>query len=104
MLSSDPAVQEKAGIAVFNGSGVAGAGQKEADKLAAAGFTISSVNNAPQGTYEAAEVYQIGDGKPGTKAKLESLFGVKVKTTAPPVTVGAGTNFVVIVGKSTPVN
>ncbi len=103
-LSSDPVVREEAKIAVLNGSGVAGVAQKEADKLTAAGFKITSVANAPAGTYGEVDIYQIGDGMTGTKAKLESLFGTTVKTTAPPVAAGAGTNFVIIVGKdrSTP--
>ncbi|HET6746525.1 MAG TPA: LCP family protein [Candidatus Saccharimonadales bacterium] len=98
-LSSNPVVSEEANVVVLNGSGVAGVAQKEADKLEAQGFTISNVSTAPEATYADVEVYQIGDGMPATKGKLELLFGIKVKTTAPPVTPAAGTNFVVIFGK-----
>ena len=35
----------------------------------------------------------------GTKAKLKSAFGVEVKTTTPPIAVGADTNFVIVFGK-----
>jgi anionic cell wall polymer biosynthesis LytR-Cps2A-Psr (LCP) family protein len=98
-LSSDPVVREEAKIAVLNGSGVAGVAQKEADKLTAQGFMISGVATAPAGTYGDVAIYQIGDGKSGTKAKLESLFNTVVKTEKPPVAVAAGTNFVVIIGK-----
>jgi anionic cell wall polymer biosynthesis LytR-Cps2A-Psr (LCP) family protein len=98
-LSSNPVVSEEANVVVLNGSGVSGVGQKEADKLEAQGFTISNVATAPEAKYADVEVYQIGDGMSATKGKLESLFGVKVKTTAPPMTPAAGTNFVVIFGK-----
>lgn len=98
-LSSDPVVREEAGIVVLNGSGVAGVGTTEAGKLKSQGFTISDVDNAPDGTYGDVEIYQVGDIKSGTKTKLESMFKVKVKTTAPPVAVDEKTNFVIIFGK-----
>ncbi len=98
-LSSDPVIREEAKIVVLNGSGVPGVGQTQADKLKAAGFTISDIDTAPAGTYADVIIYQIGDGNSGTKAKLESTFGVSVVTTAPPVGVAEGTNFVIIFGK-----
>ena len=98
-LTSNPITREEASVVVLNGSGIAGIGQKEADKLTEQGFVISNIANAPQGKYEDVEVYQIGDGKDATKAKLESLFGVTIKTAAPPAGASAGTNFVVIFGK-----
>jgi len=98
-LSSDPVIREEAKVVVLNGSGVPGVGQREADALETAGFTISDIDTAPAGQYGDVEVYQIGEGKPGTKAKLESLFSVQVKTTKPPVAVAAKINFVVIFGK-----
>lgn len=98
-LSANPVVREEANIVVMNGSGVAGVGQKEADKLIAEGFTIFKVANAPAGAYGDVEVYQIGEGMTATKEKLASLFGVEVKAMAPPGVVPGGTNFVVIFGK-----
>ena len=98
-LSSNPVVREEANIVVMNGSGVAGIGQKEADKLTADGFTISKIANAPAGTYGDVEVYQIGEGMTATKEKLASLFGVEVKAGTPPGVVPGGANFVVIFGK-----
>ncbi len=98
-LNSNPAVREGAKIGIYNGSGVTGVAQKEADKLEAQGFTIGDITTAPGAKYADVEVYQIGDGMTATKAKLESLYGVKVKTTTPPLTPAAGTNFVVIFGK-----
>jgi polyisoprenyl-teichoic acid--peptidoglycan teichoic acid transferase len=98
-LSSDAVVREGANIVVANGSGTAGVAKTEADKLTSKGFTISDLLNAPTGKYDDIEIYQIGDGMSGTKAKLESVYGVAVKTLAPPMTVADGTNFVVIIGK-----
>jgi anionic cell wall polymer biosynthesis LytR-Cps2A-Psr (LCP) family protein len=103
-LSSNPVTREEANIVVLNGSGVAGVAKTEADKLESQGFIISNMDNAPEGTYADVEVYQIGTDKPATKAKLESLFGVKAKTTPPPVAAEAGTNFVVVFGKARDAN
>ena len=98
-LSSNDVTREGASIAVLNGSGKSGVAQTQADKLTAAGFTVTTVDTAPDGTYADVEVYQIGTGMAKTKAKLESMFKVKVKTSAPPATVTSGTNFVIIFGK-----
>jgi len=97
-LSSNPVTREKAKIVVLNGSGVEGAGQAQADKLRAEGFIISSVDNAPVGTYDSVEIYQIDASKTATIAKLKELYPKAiVKTTTPPVAVNAGTSFVIIV-------
>jgi hypothetical protein len=98
-LSTNPITREKANIMVLNGSETAGVAQTEADKLTNAGFIVANIDNAPAGKYADIEVYQIGTGMTATKAKLESLYGVQVKTTKPPVTVNGNTNFVVIFGK-----
>jgi LCP family protein required for cell wall assembly len=99
-LTADPVALEEANIVVLNGSGVAGVAQQEADSLEAKGMTISGVDNAPEGDYGKATIYQVGTGMPATKAKLESIYGVTVKTTTPPVTVTGDTNFVVIIGQA----
>jgi LCP family protein required for cell wall assembly len=103
-LSTNPVTREEANVVVLNASGVGGVAQTEADKLTGQGFIVSGVDNAPDGKYADVEVYQIGDGKPKTKAKLESLFKVKTKTSAPPVAVEDGTNFVVVFGKDRSAN
>jgi anionic cell wall polymer biosynthesis LytR-Cps2A-Psr (LCP) family protein len=97
-LSADPIVRENAEIAVFNGSGVAGVAQTEADSLKALGLNVTTVATAPSGTYGAFELYQVGTGNTATKAKLESLLGVKAKTTKAPVAVVASVRFVIIIG------
>lgn len=103
-FSKNPVVREAANVVVMNGSETPGLAQTEADKLEEKGFTISGIDNAPEGTYGNVEIYQLGKGMTGTRDKLESMFGVKVKKTKPPVTVDAGTNFVVIFGKATSSN
>ena len=103
-LNSNPVTREEANIVVLNGSGTAGAAKTESDKLAAQGFIISAMDNAPAAEYSTIEVYQLATDKPATKSKLESIYGVTVKTTKPPVAVAEGTSFIVIVGKTTPAN
>ena len=99
-LNSNEVTREAAQVVVLNGSQVVGVGQKEADSLSAKGFTITTVDNAPVGTYGRVEIYQIGSGMSATKAKLKHLYGVtKVKTSPPPLAVAEGTNFVVIIGQ-----
>ena len=100
-LSSDEVTREAAPIVVLNGTGQTGYGQTKADALTAAGFNISLVDNAPDGTYENIEVYQIGTGNSATAAKLASLYGVTVKTTTPPLAVSDDIRFVIVFGATT---
>lgn len=100
-FSSDPLIRESAPIVVLNGSGQVGLAQSEADKLSLSGFTISSIDNAPSGTYEEVEIYQIGNGNIATANKLTETFKVTIKTTAPPVTVDEDVKFVIIFGAIT---
>ncbi|MEO5950422.1 MAG: LCP family protein [Candidatus Saccharimonadales bacterium] len=99
-LSSDAVTKEAANVEVLNGSGVPGTAQVEADALTAKGITVTVIGNAPEGTYGDIDVYMIATDKPATKARLEDLYKIKVKTTKPPVAVSADTDFVVIFGKS----
>jgi LCP family protein required for cell wall assembly len=97
-LTSDPVVKEEAHITVLNGSGTSGVAQSEADKLEALGFVIDSVDNAPAGSYGKAEIYQINKDKTASAAKLEEVYGVAPKDTAPPVSVVGETDFLIIIG------
>ncbi|MBC7943377.1 LCP family protein [Candidatus Saccharibacteria bacterium] len=97
-FSSNPVTREKAGVIVLNGSGVVGAGQAQADKLRAKGLIIDAVDNAPEGTYASVEIYQIDATKKATIAKLKEIYPKAiVKKTAPPIAVGEGTSFVVVI-------
>lgn len=99
-LSANPIAREGANVQVLNGSGTAGVAQAEADKLEKQDFTISKIGNAPSGSYGKATIYQVGTGMTATKAKLEEIYGTKVNTATPPVTVTGDTNFVVIIGQA----
>ena len=97
-INSDPVVREAASIMVLNGTGQAGVGQTKANELTDAGFNVTSVDTAPDGTYEKVEIYQIGDGNTTTANKLSSIYSVTIKTTKPPVLVYGNTDFVIIFG------
>lgn len=97
-LSTDGVIRESAPIAIYNGSGIAGVAQTQADKLKTQNFTISIISSAPDGKYSSVEIYQIGTGNTATKDKLEKLFSVTAKTTTPPVTANSATKFIVIFG------
>jgi LCP family protein required for cell wall assembly len=90
--------RENAHVSVLNGGRAAGVAQTEADKLEVLGFAIDEVSNAPDGTFGKVEIYQVDTTKTASAAKLEELYGVKVKTTAPPVSVTGETGFIIILG------
>lgn len=98
-FSTNPATKENAQVDIYNASTTPGVAQTEADKLIADGLIIGKIANAPAGKYANIEVYQIGSGNPATKAKLESIYKVRVKTTGPPVTTSTATKFVVIISQ-----
>ena len=100
IISQEPFVKEAPHVTVLNGSGVSGMAQTEADKLEDLGFIIDSIDNAPEGTYGKAQIYQINKEKTASAAKLKSIYGVEVLTTAPPVSVVGETDFLVIIGTS----
>ncbi len=102
IINATPVQQENAPTVVLNGTGQDGYGQTKADELTAQGFNISSINTAPEGTYEPVEVYQIGEGNPATAEKLTSMYNVTIKKTTPPVLVNGDDRFVVIFGSVTP--
>ena len=97
-LTSDPFVKEEPHITVLNGTGTSGVGQQLADKLADQGFIVDAVDNAPEGTYDAIVIYQIDPEKVATAAKLKEMYGVKINTSNPPVSVVGETDFLIIVG------
>ena len=99
-VSADPFVREEPVVSVFNGSGVAGVAQNAAYELEDAGFTVAEVDNAPEGSYQTVEIYQLNSEKTASAEKLEDLYGVKVRTTVPPVAVVGDTDFVVIIGNA----
>lgn len=99
-LSSNPVVRENAPIAVFNGSGVDGLGHTKTSELKDLDYNVTLVDTAPEGNYSSVEIYQIGDESSKTAAKLASKYGITIKTTEPPVSVGEAIQFVIIYGQS----
>jgi LCP family protein required for cell wall assembly len=97
-LTSNPVVKEAAHVTVLNGTGTSGMAKTEADKLEALGFVIDGTDNAPDGVYGKAEIYQITQDKTASAAKLKELYGVTPKTTAPPFSVVGETDFLIIIG------
>lgn len=97
-LSSNPVIREAAPITVLNGTNQNGFGQTKADMLKKDGFNVTSVNNAPAGTYDKVDIYKIGNNDNATASKLSSMFNVKIKTTSPPVSVDSSVRFVIIFG------
>lgn len=100
-LSNDPVVKEAAPIVVLNGTGQMGYGQTKADALTRDGYNVVLVDNAPDGTYDKVEIYQIGKDNAGTATKLASTYKVTIKKTKPPVTVNGNVRFVIIFGVAT---
>lgn len=99
-VTAEPFVREEPHVSVMNGSQTVGVAQTEADKLEDMGFTIDVVDVAPEGSYAKIEIYQINDDKKETATKLQELYGVTLKTTAPPISVVGETDFLIIVGNA----
>lgn len=97
-ITNDPTAKESAIIAVLNGSGAPGVAGLEAAELESNGFTVGTVDNAPEGSYGQVTIYQLAEDKPATKKKLEEYYGVKAVVGESPVYVGEDTSFVVILG------
>lgn len=100
-VSSEAYVKEKAHVSVLNASETAGVAQLQADALADLGFTVDKVDNAPEGTYDAVQIYQIGTDVPASAAKLAELYGVTLRTDTPPVSVVGETDFLIIISDAT---
>ena len=97
-ISSEPYMKEDPHVIVLNGTEETGIAQLAADSLTEKGFTIDSIDNAPEGKYDRVVIYQVNSEKTATAAKLNKLYGVSMKTTAPPISVTGETDFVIIIG------
>lgn len=97
-LSSDPIVSEAAPIAIFNASGISGLAKIQADKLGLANYTVAQIDSITTVASKQYALYKIGEGNKGTAEKLQQLFGVKITSGKPPVTVNGDVRFVLIIG------
>lgn len=97
--------REEAHVALFNGSGIEGYAGQQGDKLTTLGMMVTATGNAPSGSYQAIEIYDLSGGKnPATKSKLESTYGVTAQKGKGPITVTGDTDFVIIFGRSASAN
>jgi len=97
-LTASALIKEDPHVTVLNGGAGAGMGQSEADKLIAAGFSVDTVDNAPEGTYPKYTVYQLDKTKTASADKLKQLYNVTFKTTTPSMSVTGDTDFLIIIG------
>lgn len=74
-LSSDPRDYEEPTIAIYNASNTDGLASAEKAKLEKQGYTITLIDNAPEGEYPSGTtIYAITDQKPGTYGLLEEDY------------------------------
>ena len=102
-LNAEPFMKEDPHLTVLNGSGELGIAQLASDSLTEKGFTVDKIDNAPEGTYEKIEIYQIDNEKTATAAKLAKLYGVTIKKSTPPASVTGETDFLIIIGDASAV-
>ncbi|MCD8561825.1 LCP family protein [Candidatus Saccharibacteria bacterium] len=102
-VTAEPYMKEEPHVTILNGSGTAGVAQTLADTLTEKGFIVDAVDNAPEGSYDAVEIYTANGDKPASADKLKELYGVTLKTTPAPVSVVGETNFVIIIGDASAV-
>lgn len=97
-LSSDPRDYEEPTIAIYNASDTAGLASNEKAKLEEKGYTVTLIDNAPEGTYdEKTTLYAITTTKPGTKNMLKEEYNLEPKTSAElPVTIEPKYDFIII--------
>jgi electron transfer flavoprotein alpha subunit len=98
-INATPVSKEAAHVVVLNASGITGAAQTEADRLADLGLIVDKVDNAPEGvTFTHNTLYHTSTAKPKTLAALQTRYGkTALATGASPVTVASTTDFVVVV-------
>ena len=97
-LSNDPRDYEEPTIAIYNASNTDGLAGEEKRKLEEKGYTVSLVDNAPEGIYEeGTTVYAITTEKLGTKHLLEEYYSIEVKDAgALPTTIAPSYDFIII--------
>ena len=102
LLSSDPAVREKAVVAIYNGSGRTGAASAEKEVLEKAGIKVSTASDAPDGSY--TEKYYVYSTNPEKSASAESIakrynVGIRPTEEIPAGINTTGVDVVIIVGE-----
>ena len=97
-LSSDPRDFEEPTIAIYNASDTDGLASTEKAKLEAKGYTVTLIDNAPEGEYEeGTTIYTTTDQKPGTFKLLEEEYGfTPLKKEELPATINPDYDFIII--------
>lgn len=101
-LSSNPITREGSTIEILNGSDTAGVAASEQEKLENEGFVVSSIGDAPEGTYDELEIYTLNDDMVETKNKLSEFYDNAVIRLAEdlPNNLVSDADFVIILGSS----
>lgn len=103
-LSSNPAAQEDASVAIYNASGTAGAASKLSDKLSAGGINVVSTGNADSSAAGTSSytIYDTTDGqKPNTINYLKSqLSGAQVSTDAVPTQLAGAADIIIVINQA----
>ena len=97
-INANPVTREEPHVSVLNGGRAAGVAQTEADVLSDEGFIVDVVDNAPEGTYDYVEIYQLDESKTASAEKLAQLYDVTIKKGTPPTSVVGETDFLIILG------
>ena len=97
-LSSDPRDYEEPTIAIYNASNTDGLASAEKAKLEKQGYTITLIDNAPEGEYPSGTtIYAITDQKPGTYGLLEEDYHFTPLTKEElPATISPDYDFIII--------
>ncbi len=100
-LDSNPIVREGSTIKILNGSDRVGAAASEQEKLQQEGFITPSVGDAPEGDYNAVEIYILNDTMTETKEKLSEIYNTTIRLSEDlPKNIQSDADFVIILGNS----
>lgn len=102
LMSNDPVVKESAKIVILNGGDITGLAGKESNRLTSKGLNVVAVGDAPQQEGGNVIIDLTGKtsdkpAKPGTKARLQQLFGGTLSTNNSKVGYPSA-DFIVILG------
>lgn len=98
LLSTDPVVQENAGVVVLNGGSINGLARTEGTILAGKGMNVLTEATAAQ-SYQTTTIIDNSAGKfPASKKELQTLFGTNVATDAKLSAKYPSAAFIVILG------
>ena len=97
-LSSDPRDYEEPTIAIYNASETVGLAASEKAKLEDKGYSITIVDNAPEGEYPSGiSLYATTNEKAGTKRMLEEEYNYEPKSKEElPATIAPNYDFIII--------